>query len=173
MPGARPHLLLLAALVGFLFPDAPGLPAFSVKDCRGKVYTDFDFRARGLVLVVTAPTYAQGDAQKAWNRALDPLAWPEGGPYYAFLQDLSQSWFRGVALAEMRQRYDPPPLLLVDEDGSVRAALGFPAGATLVAAYAPGGRLVGVETNGASAVRAKNLWGLARQARPAPGRAAP
>lgn len=154
-------VLLFGALHGA--PRAE-LPAFSIKDCLGRPFTDEHFRKNGAVVVITAPTHAQGDAQNAWNRALSPLDWPEGGPVYAFLQDFSQSWFQAIAMAQMKKRYDPPPLLLVDQDGSVRSALGFLPSMTVLAIYAPGGRLLSTETNGATEERAKEAWKLARMA---------
>ena len=148
-------------LAGSSFAQAPTLPPFTLPDCIGRSYTQVAALSNGAVLVITTPTHAQGSAQSGWDRVLGPLGWPDLGPFYAYVQDLSQSWFGKIAVAEMRRKYDPPPLLLVDRDGKVRESLGFPPGVTWVAVYAPGGRLALVEHGGPTPERAKAIWSLA------------
>jgi len=147
-------LLLLAAT-----PE-PGarFPPFTLTDPRGRTFTEEALRGRSVVLVVTAPTLDQGDAQEAWSRCLDALEWPADGPFYAFLEDFSQSWFQDLALGQLRARYDPPPWFLLDRDGSLRRALGVPEGTTLVLIYDARGLLVAVERGAPTPARARALW---------------
>jgi hypothetical protein len=146
--------LLLAAT-----PE-PGLamPRFSLQDPRGRTVTEAAFAGRSGVLVVTTPTVDQGGAQEGWSRALDALDWPDRGPWYAFLEDLSQSWFKDLALGEIRAKYDPPPPFLIDVDGALRKALGVPASATMVLVFDPRGKLVLVERGAPTAERGRAVW---------------
>lgn len=156
---------LCSLAAGPVFPET--LPAFSLADPLGKTFASAALVRHGLVVVVTAPTYSQGDAQEAWDRAFDGLAWPEGGPTYAMVQDMSQSWFRKTVLGRMREKYDgkAPPWLLLDEDGSVRRAFGLEKNATVAFAFAPGGKRVLVETGAGTKERAERLVAAAREAK--------
>jgi hypothetical protein len=150
--------VLLALLVAAAAPE-PGarLPPFSLLDPRGRTFTSEDWKGRSVVLVVTAPTLDQGSAQEAWSRCLDALEWPAEGPVYAWLEDFSQSWFREVALGELRAKYDPPPWFLLDPEGALRRALGVPEATTLVLVFDPRGVLVEVARGAPSPARARAL----------------
>lgn len=151
-------LLATAALAGDeRWPDT--LPAFSLQDVSGVTHTQDDFLAHGGVIIVTAPSLSQGEHQTAWDKALGPYPWPAGGPRFAMVQDMSQSWFRGVVLSSMKERYDPKlqPWLLLDEQGAVRRAFGVGEDLTVAFAFAPGGRRLGVETGQGSKERAARL----------------
>lgn len=161
-------LVLLAAVAAAV--EAPAwpstLPALKLKDPLGQEHTQAALEARGAVMVVTAPTHAQGDAQQAWNAALEAARGDARGPVLVFLEDMSQSWFRPLVLSRMRESYKPGSglLLLLDEGGVTRKALGVPENTTMAFAFAPGGRLVAVETQAASAARAQALVRAAARA---------
>ena len=150
---------LLALLVAAAAPE-PGLrlPAFSLQDPRGRTFTAGDWKGRSVVLVVTAPTLDQGGAQESWSACLDPLEWPADGPVYAWLEDFSQSWFKDLAMGQLKAKYDPPPWFLIDADGAVRRALGVPEGATWVLLYDAKGLLQAVERGAPTPARARALW---------------
>ena len=150
-----PCLVLLAVAA----PE-PGLtlPRFALEDARGRAFTDEALRGRSAVVVVTAPTVSQGDAQQGWSRALDVLDWPADGPSYFWIEDLSQSWFKSVALGEIRAKYDPPPWFLIDATGEVRRSLGVPADATAVLVFDRHAVLRLVELAPPSPARGRAIW---------------
>ena len=138
------------------------LPDFALRDPAGTQFTSAQLAPKGLVLVVTAPTMDNRDAQRDWSEALQD-ARPDGAPPPVFLEDMSASWFPGTALERMREKYRPggDTLLLIDPEGRVREALNVEKGETVVLAFAPGGRLAFVETADPSPHRAQRLWRLA------------
>ena len=152
------YLLATAALAGDERWPA-SLPAFSLKDVSGFTHTADEFLAHGGVIIVTAPNLSQGDAQHAWDAAFNGVAWPAGGPCFALVQDMSQSWFRGIVLGEMKEKYNPKgqPWLLLDEQGTVRKAFGLGENETVAFAFAPGGKRLGVETGTGTKERAARL----------------
>jgi len=92
------------------------------------------------VLVVTAPTYHTEKAQRAWGDLL-PAAQPKGKGRLVFLEDMTASSFKDTAKKQMRKEFKEgvPPLLLLDEDGHVRTALGVPKDETWILAFAAAG----------------------------------
>lgn len=157
-------LVLLVASVGAAEPWAQTLPTFRLLDPLDRAFTSAQLAQRGAVVVVTAPTHSQGDAQQAWSDALDTLPADDKGPALVMLEDMSQSWFRGIVLSRMKASYQPGSrlLLLLDEGGRTRKALGVPEARTLAFAFGPGGKLMAVETGEANAERAKKLLEAAR-----------
>lgn len=145
-------------------PWPAALPALRLLDPLGHEFTDAQLAVRGAVVIATAPTQAQGDAQQAWSDALDTVAPDAGRPLLVLLEDMSQSWFRPIVLSRMRSAYRPGAglLLLLDEHGAVRKALGVKENATVAFAFAPGGRLSAVETAPATAERARRLVAATR-----------
>jgi hypothetical protein len=166
-------ILVLAVLVG---PTAWGetlaakgaagssLPQFVLGDPNGKKHASSELLKGGLVLVVTAPTYHTQKAQRAWG-ALLPAAKPKGKGRLVFLEDMTASSFKGMARREMRKesKEGVPPLLLLDEDGHVRTALGVPKGETWILAFVKGGQQRLVEKGAPSAAAAKRLWAAAQK----------
>jgi len=158
-------LLLAPLLVGCAAPAAapaaftPALPAFALEDPRGTRHErDALLAEGGLLLVVTAPILAAGDAQEAWNDALAAAA-PSGGRWL-LVEDVSQSSFPGTALDRMREEFDParPPLLLLDQDGALRTGLGVAEEATVVLVYDAKGALVHSDATEASTAGAASAW---------------
>jgi hypothetical protein len=164
-------ILVLAVLVGPTAwgetPSSKGsasLPQFVLADPDGKKHSSREFLKGGLVLVVTAPTYHTEKAQRAWGDLL-PAAKPKGKGRLVFLEDMTASSFKGTAKKQMRKEFQQgvPPLLLLDEDGHVRAALGVPKDETWILAFAAGGQQRLVEKGAPSAAAAKRLWAAAQK----------
>jgi hypothetical protein len=146
--------------------DATGasLPQFVLADPNGKKHASSELLKAGLVLVVTAPTYHTQKEQRAWGAFL-PAAKPKGKGRLVFLEDMTASSFKGMAKKQMRKesKEGVPPLLLLDEDGHVRTALGVPKGETWILAFATGGQQRMVEKGAPSAAAAKRLWSAAQK----------
>lgn len=163
------HPLRIVALAVALAPlvalaaDGPRvgqvLPEFALRDPAGVQFTHKKLASRGAVIVVTAPTLANRDAQRGWADALQKTR-PQNGPFLVFVEDMSASWFQETALERMREKYTPgqETLLLIDPEGRVRKELDVPKGETIVLAFAAGGRLAYVEEDGPSPHRAARLW---------------
>jgi peroxiredoxin len=135
------------------------LPQFVLADPDGRKHASSELLKGGLVLVVTAPTYHTEKAQRAWGDLL-PAAQPKGKVRLVFLEDMTASSFKGTAKKQMRKEFREgvPPLLLLDEDGHVRTALGVPKDETWILAFAAGGQQRLVEKGAPSAAAAKRLW---------------
>lgn len=138
---------------------AATLPAFRLLDPLGRTFTHDILAHHGAIVVATAPTHSQGDAQYAWSAALHTVQPPTNGPMRVMLEDMSQSWFRPLVLAKMRETYRPTSsvILLLDEGGVTRKLLGVPEASTIAFAIAPGGAVVAIETASATPERAKRL----------------
>jgi hypothetical protein len=161
-------IVVLAVLVG---PTAWGgtlaskgstggsLPEFVLADPDGRKHASSEILKGGLVLVVTAPTYHAEKAQRAWGDLL-PAAQPKGKARLVFLEDMTASSFKDTAKKQMRKEFREgvPPLLLLDENGRVRTALGVPKDETWILAFAAGGQQRLVEKGAPSAAAAKRLW---------------
>lgn len=156
----------LAALAGPPSTLAPSLPALTLSDPLGRTFTDATLTARGAIVVATAPTLSQGDAQQAWSAALHALEPGEAGPVRVMLEDMSQSWFRPIVMAKMKEQYRPssPLVVLLDEGGLIRKALGVGEATTVALAFAPGGKLVAAEAGPATKERAQKLLEAVRAA---------
>lgn len=154
-------LLVLGAHAGG-WPEV--LPSFRLRDHLDMVLTHDALRAQGAVVVVTAPTQAQGGTQRAWHEVLKANA-GHAGPMVVMVEDMTQSWFRHLVIARMKEENPTGGRvkLLLDEDASVRKAFGVTEGATVVFAFAPGGRRVRVETGTPTLDRAKGLLSAASQ----------
>ena len=166
-------LVVLAVLVG---PTAWGetpaskgaagvsLPQFVLADPDGKKHASSEILKGGLVLVVTAPTYHTEKAQRAWGDLL-PAAHPKGKGRLVFLEDMTASSFKDTAKKQMRKEFKAgvPPLLLLDEDGHVRTALGVPKDETWILAFDAGGKGRLVEKGAPSTEAAKRLWAAAQK----------
>ena len=161
-------IVVLAVLVGPMAwgetPEAKGaagasLPQFVLADPNGKMHARSELLKGGLVLVVTAPTYHTEKAQRAWGDLL-PAAQPKGKGRLVFLEDMTASSFKDTAKKQMRKEFKEgvPPLLLLDEDGHVRTALGVPKDETWILAFAAGGQQRLVEKGAPSAAAAQRLW---------------
>jgi len=161
-------MVVLAGLVGPMAwakppvakPSTGGsLPEFVLADPDGERHASSGLLKGGLVLVVTAPTLHAEKAQRGWGDLL-PAARPKGKGHLVFLEDMTASSFKGRAKKEMHKEFREgvAPLLLLDEDGHVRTALGVPKGETWILAFADGGQRRLVEKGAPSAAAARRLW---------------
>lgn len=167
----RSGLLLLSLLATSASGDATtafaqALPAFKLVDPLGRAFTEAQLVERGAIVVATAPTLSQGDAQVSWSEALHSIEPGDKGPLRVMLQDMSQSWFRPIVMSKMKEHYKPnnPVVLLLDEGGVIRKALGVGEATTIAFAFAPGGKTVAVEAASGSPERAKKLLEAVRSA---------
>jgi len=135
------------------------LPQFVLADPNGRKHASSELLKDGLVLVVTEPTYHAEKAQRAWGDLL-PAAQPKGKGRLVFLEDMTASSFKDTAKKQMRKEFKEgvPPLLLLDEDGHVRTALGVPKDETWILAFAAGGQQRLMEKGAPSAAAAQRLW---------------
>lgn len=158
--------LLISSAPSASEPWAQALPTFRLLDPLDRVFTHEQLIVRGAVVVVTAPTHSQGDAQKAWSLALHSLPVEDKGPALVMLEDMSQSWFRPLVMEAMKSAYHPSSrvLLLLDEGGVTRKALGVAEARTVAFAFGPGGKVMAVETGEPTPERAKKLLEAARGA---------
>jgi len=85
---------------------------------------------------------------------------PKGKGHLVFLEDMTASSFKDTAKKQMRKEFKEgaPPLLLLDEDGHVRTALGVPKNETWIFAFDAGGQQRLVEKGAPSAAAARRLW---------------
>jgi hypothetical protein len=118
------------------------LPTFKLLDPAGKAYSRDDVLVGGLVMVVTAPTYSNQDAQEEWSEYLS--ADKPVDSHLVFVEDMDAAMFASFARSAMKNRYKPgqPIILLQDEHGDVPRALGVDKGATVVFVYDRRGMLV-------------------------------
>ncbi len=149
-------------------PFALELPAFQLDDPHGDGHASADLVARGLVLVISAPTMANEEVQKAWVGALLDARPAGTAKRLGLLEDMEAAWFDELALERMREEDDPdaPPALLIDEDGAVRAALGVAEEATAVLVYSPAGKLLAWTRDEPSEADAQKLWRVLLEAEP-------
>ncbi len=123
--------------------DAVFLPVFSLIDAHGQTHASTELLEGGLVLVVTSPTLSSQDAQEGWSEVLVKQASKELAREVVFLEDISVSWFPNKARSRMKEDSSPtePPLLLLDEDGSLCRQLGVPEEETWLLVFDESGRL--------------------------------
>ncbi len=153
-------IIVLLIGMGSAIAQPKTLPHFVLPDPGGTQHAASTLVAKsGMVLVVTAPTYHAGDAQKGWDNVL-VATMPKGGSL-VFIEDMSVSDWKSVARADMKKDWKPgvPPLLLLDEKGYVRSELGVGADATVVLVYNKKGALVFTDRGGPSMASAKAIWG--------------
>ena len=113
-------LLVVTATFGAAAAPKPRrLPEFSLRDPVGRLHTRATLARAGVVLVVTAPTLSEEDAQRGWEAQLRKARPPEARPRVAFVEDLDQSWFPDTAVEAMKESYVPgqDPVLLLDKLG--------------------------------------------------------
>lgn len=135
------------------------LPEFSLKDPRGKAFTKKDILKNGVIFVVTAPILSNKKEQENWANYLNAEKHNSKGRLI-FLQDMSPSSFKGMALKEMKKKSDPgkDPLLLIDPKGDMRKKLGVKKEDTVVFVYDKKGRRVHEERGKPSQKSASQIW---------------
>lgn len=138
---------------------AQKLPNFSLQDPGGKTFTNGSLSKDGLVLVVTAPTLTNKAAQEDWDKLLSE-AKSGSKAKWVYVEDLQQSSFKRKAISGMKKDYKPgkEPILLLDEQGKLRRALGAHEKKTVVLVYDSDGKLVHSETGKPSPKAAEAIW---------------
>ncbi len=138
---------------------AQTLPNFSLKDPAGKKQSKSEIAKNGLVIVVTAPILSNKDAQEGWAKFLPPAKGEHKG-HIVFVEDMKPSSFKGKAMSSMKKDYKPgkDPILLVDQQGSLRSKLKVKEKKTVVLVYNKDGKLVASEEGKPSAELASELW---------------
>ncbi len=154
--------LLLGAFGSARAEPPQALPRRTLADPRGAPHALDALTAggRGVILVVTSPTVDQEKAQRGWDDALIAARPANAAARVVFLEDLSQSWFKSIARAAMKKDFVPDrePLLLIDEDGATREALGVEKATTVVLVFDARGALVATHTEAPSQPAATRVW---------------
>lgn len=134
-----------AAAYGF----AGSVPSASLADPAGRTFNLGQSNGRPTVILVSAPNMSQGGIQQDWVNRLGALP---GRVNFYLVEDMKQAFFRDMALADMKKDYTEGdrPVVLVDNDGSVRKQLGVPKGKTCVMIYNSRNQLVYVQVGNAS-----------------------
>lgn len=135
------------------------LPDFSLQDPAGETFTKDSLAKDGLVLVVTAPILRNKGAQEGWDKYLRD-AKSGSKAKLAFIEDMTPSLFKGMAMKGMKKGYKPgkEPILLIDNDGDVRRQLNVPRKKTVVLVYSNDGTLVHSEEAKPSFGAAETIW---------------
>ncbi len=136
----------------------PKLPSFTLKDPLGKAWSSKELVKGGLVIVATAPTLSQEKSQRGWSDYLEESK-PKNA-HLVFLEDMSATHFDGMAKSSMRKDYKEgdPVILLLDENGDLRAKLGAKKGKTTVFVYNDDGTRIAIDHSTPSAAGAKTIW---------------
>lgn len=160
----RRIIIILVLLISTLPISAHAQPKklfnFTLDDPRGTPHSASTLlKQGGMVLVVTAPTYHDKTAQEGWDKYLVETM-PHGKGILVFIEDMSASDWKGIARKDMKKDWQPgvPPLLLIDEKGTVRTSLGVGRDETAVMVYDKTGSLLYTERGSPSAAKAKLMW---------------
>lgn len=139
---------------------AKELPDFTLPDPNGRMLSRESLGKDGIVLVVTAPTLSNKDAQEGWAKVLVG-AKGAAKAKLVYLQDMQPAIFKDTARSEMRKEYAPEkePILLLDEDGTLRKRLHVPEEKTVVLVYDRSYRLLHAEEGEPTEAHAKEIWG--------------
>lgn len=151
--------LILIFFNSSLNAQSARLPNFSLPDPGGTYHSSNEIAKNGLVLVVTAPTLHDKSSQEGWDKYLVQTM-PKGRSKLVFIEDMSVSSFKGIALKDMKKDWSPniPPLLLIDNSGSTRKLLGVGRDETKVFVYDKNGKLIYSDSGTPSASSAKVIW---------------
>lgn len=135
------------------------LPNFTLPDPHGGMHSSSQLAKNGLVLVVTAPTLRDKNAQKGWNKYL-VAAKGANKASFVFIEDLSVSMFKGIAMKDMKKDWQPGdiPILLIDQTGKTRKTFGVERNTTKVFVYNKSSKLVYTYAGSPTATIAKTIW---------------
>jgi hypothetical protein len=133
------------------------LPAASLADPAGKNWTLNQNNGQPTLVIVSVPDMSQGNIQQGWVTSQGSLSKQVN---FYLVEDMRNAFFRSIALSDMKKDFaeGDRPVVLIDNDGSVRAQLGAPRGKTCVMVYNANNRLVYVQVGNpsAAAVQAVN-----------------
>ena len=109
--------------------------------------------------MVTAPILSDKKEQEDWAKYLK-VARKKGKARLIFLQDMSPSSFKGMALSQMKKQSFPgiDPLLLIDPKGEMRRKLGVKEEDTVVLVYNKKGKRIHIERGKPSQKSASRIW---------------
>lgn len=150
--------LLLAGCAGEPPRSAPLLPDVTLEAPDGRRHSTHALAARGAVFVVAPATLSSVDDQRDWGTHLDAAR--SGPGALVFVEDLGPSWFEGTVKEELRERYDPRGgvVVLLDDEGALREALGVEEGEVVVLAYSKRRRLAKTLTGPPTRAAAASAW---------------
>ncbi|MDZ7699162.1 MAG: hypothetical protein U5R49_20255 [Deltaproteobacteria bacterium] len=96
-----------------------------------------------MILVISSPTLEERSAQEAWSRLLSDAKGSSEGTF-VMVEDMRDAFIKSIALHNMKEDWKPGdvPLLLVDNAGTLFAALGVQSEETVVFAYDKTGQRV-------------------------------
>ncbi len=151
---------LLIASTGYA-KGSKTLPDFSLKDPAGKTFTKKDILKNGAVVVITAPILSNKSAQEGWDKVLEAVHGGHKGKL-VLVEDMTPSMFKKAALKGMRKDYRPgkEPILLIDNDGTLRKKLGVERKKTVVFAFDHNGKMMHKEAGKPNSAAAKKLWSM-------------
>lgn len=152
-------VMILLSAVAAAQAQSSKLPDFSLADPQGGVHSSAELLASGLVLVVTAPTLHEKDAQEGWTKFL-AAAKGNNPASLVMIEDMSASDFKGIARSDIKKDWKPGdiPLLLIDETGKTREAFGVARDSTKVFVYDKKGNLLYSVADNPSAALARTVW---------------
>jgi hypothetical protein len=117
----------------------PYIPPGALPDPHGKFYRTDGRLSRPILGIFTTPNYSQGDAQRKWVEILDGEgSSPAPSNFGLYLiEDMDATAFRSLARKQLQRKYKTGgrPVVLLDEDGSMRKRFGIPKGETVVLIY--------------------------------------
>ncbi len=151
--------MAILSAVATAYAQSNQLPDFSLADPQGGVHSSAELKTKGLVLLVTAPTLHEKDAQEGWVKFLT-AAKGNSPALWVMIEDMSASDFKGIARNDMKKDWKPgdTPLLLIDETGKTREAFGMARDSTKVFVYDKKGNLLYSEAGSPTAALAKTVW---------------
>ncbi|MBF2097177.1 MAG: hypothetical protein IGQ88_02215 [Gloeomargaritaceae cyanobacterium C42_A2020_066] len=148
-------------------PYAPKLPVIDLKDPRGKPITPASLKNRPVVIIFSIPNPQHGKLQDLWTQVLLQGTWPSQASLL-LIEDMSQSLVAEFARIEMARKFKPGsrPMLLLDEQGKARTALGVPKNQTVLLVYDAQGRLIHSDSQPPSPEAAKRVLTLVNRSTP-------
>lgn len=144
----------------------PRLPDLTLEAPDGGRHSTVALAARGAVFVVAPATLSSVDDQRDWGTHLD--ATRSGPGALVFVEDLGPSWFEGTVREELRKQYvsGGGVVMLLDEEGELREALGVPEGDVVVLVYSADRRLLKTIAEEPTREAAASAWAaLSRRGR--------
>lgn len=120
------------------------LPAFELTDPTGEKHTQAALLTSGSVVIVTIPNVKHAPIQDRWARMITAGGWKKDGPKLVFIEDMSQSAVKEKSLENLKKRFAPGknPLILIDNNGGVRAKFGIMDDETVILVFDKKGKLV-------------------------------
>lgn len=163
--GMAMGLFALALVVSVLAEDKTGyrasIPAGSLPDPHGNVYSTDGKLSRPVLGIFSVPNLTQGARQEKWADYLadqEETRVPSGVGFY-LIEDMEATAFREMARKRMEQVYKTGarPVVLLDEKGAMRKKFGIPEGKTVILLYDKKNHLRYVEEGPATEESVKRL----------------